>query len=98
MRVRRIDDQRHRGACDATCLQRRRLVFSFGLVKNQELTHLDGMPSSANIVSGSIGGVGGWSIGDVLTDCVNALSAKGLIFILAAGNEGEVNQILHPLT
>lgn len=55
------------------------------------------MPASANIVSASIGGVGGWSIGDVLTDCVNALSAKGVIFILAAGNEGEVSQILHPL-
>ncbi|KAG0139730.1 hypothetical protein CROQUDRAFT_54319 [Cronartium quercuum f. sp. fusiforme G11] len=42
----------------------------------------------ANVISASIGGPGGWSMGDVLSDCVNRLTERGVIIVLAGGNEG----------
>lgn len=42
----------------------------------------------ADVISASIGGFGGWSKGDALSDLINDLVAKGHALILAAGNEG----------
>jgi hypothetical protein len=49
--------------------------------------------SSADVISASIGGFGGWSKGDALSDLINNLVSKGIALVLAAGNEGEVNKI-----
>ncbi|OAV95400.1 hypothetical protein PTTG_05451 [Puccinia triticina 1-1 BBBD Race 1] len=43
----------------------------------------------ADVISASIGGFGGWSKGDALSDLINSLVEKGTALILAAGNEGE---------
>ncbi|KNZ43690.1 hypothetical protein VP01_997g3 [Puccinia sorghi] len=43
----------------------------------------------ADVISASIGGFGGWSKGDALSDLINDLVAKGHALILAAGNEGD---------
>ncbi|EGG02868.1 subtilisin protease [Melampsora larici-populina 98AG31] len=42
----------------------------------------------ADIISASIGGPGGWSKGDVLSDTINNLAQKGVVLVLAGGNEG----------
>ncbi|KAH9817288.1 subtilisin protease [Melampsora americana] len=42
----------------------------------------------ADIISASIGGPGGWSKGDVLSDTINSLAQKGIVLVLAGGNEG----------
>ncbi|KAI7961615.1 hypothetical protein MJO28_002104 [Puccinia striiformis f. sp. tritici] len=42
----------------------------------------------ADVISASIGGFGGWSKGDALSDLINDLVGKGFALILAAGNEG----------
>ncbi|CAH7689164.1 peptidase S8/S53 domain-containing protein [Phakopsora pachyrhizi] len=42
----------------------------------------------ADVISASIGGIGGWSKGDALSDLVNNLFDMGVTLILAAGNEG----------
>lgn len=39
-----------------------------------------------------MGAVGGWAVGDVLTSTVDALAEKGVIVVLAVGNEGEVRR------
>jgi hypothetical protein len=47
-------------------------------------------PHSADVISASIGGLGGWSKGDALSDLINDLTGKGHVVVLAAGNEGSV--------
>ncbi|PLW30105.1 hypothetical protein PCASD_16729 [Puccinia coronata f. sp. avenae] len=42
----------------------------------------------ADVISASIGGLGGWSKGDALSDLINDLTGKGHVVVLAAGNEG----------
>ncbi|EGG02753.1 subtilisin protease [Melampsora larici-populina 98AG31] len=49
---------------------------------------LQAYKDGAQIISGSLGGIGGWSTGDILSDTVDALAAKGVIVVLAVGNEG----------
>ncbi|KAA1088900.1 hypothetical protein PGTUg99_034139 [Puccinia graminis f. sp. tritici] len=43
----------------------------------------------ADVISASIGGFGGWSKGDALSDLINNLVSKGVALVLAAGNEGD---------
>ncbi|KAG0147579.1 hypothetical protein CROQUDRAFT_132470 [Cronartium quercuum f. sp. fusiforme G11] len=44
----------------------------------------------AQVISASVGGIGGWGAeGDVLTTTVNSLARKGVIVVLATGNEGD---------
>lgn len=42
----------------------------------------------ADVISASIGGVGGWSVGDALSDLINRIVAQGITMVIAAGNEG----------
>lgn len=49
---------------------------------------LQAYKDGADIISASIGGPGGWSNGDVLSDTINSLAQKGVVLVLAGGNEG----------
>lgn len=42
----------------------------------------------ADVISASIGGVGGWSKGDVLSALVTKIVSQGIALVMAAGNEG----------
>lgn len=50
---------------------------------------LQAYKDGAQVISGSLGGIGGWSTGDILSDTVDAIAAKGVIIVLAVGNEGD---------
>jgi subtilisin family serine protease len=63
----------------------------FSLV--QQLTHY--VSYTADIISASIGGPGGWGQDDgILTVANNLVQKKGSIIIVAAGNDGSVSQRL----